>query len=335
MGIHNLTKIIKKYYRPIEHPLSFYRTKKMAFDASLLTYQYLIAIRSDGAQLAYNSTSTSHISGFFYKIINLAEIGIKPLFVFDGKPPQVKSEEIARRNERRKNAAEKYSEAEEQMDKIEMEKYDKRKLKIGKEHTDEIKLLLDAMGVAYTISENEAEAFCATLCRKGIVDYVCTEDMDALCFRAPVLLKNFVKDTVAEYRLDEILRDMKLEFSAFMDLCILLGCDYAGTIKGIGPMKAETLIRRHGNIENIVKELNITGYEYEKARETFLSMKNNVDVGFVGIDWQKYDRSRVFEFLKEKNFDERRINNGLDRYEKCRNKREQSRLSDMFKKRAK
>lgn len=332
MGIHNLTKVIKKYYKPPEHPLSFYRTKKMAFDASLLTYQYLIAIRSDGAQLAYNNVSTSHISGFFYKIINLIESGIKPIFVFDGKPPIIKSEEIAKRNERRKDAEKKYLAAEEEMDKIKMEKYDKRKLKMGKQHADEIKALLDYMGVSYTVSDNEAEAFCASLCKEGIVDYICTEDMDALCFQAPILLKNSSKDSMAEYNLAEIIKCMKLEFTEFVDLCILLGCDYTGTIKGIGATRAESLIKSHKTIENIVEKLKVTDYEYQKARDTFFQMKSHVVVDSIGVNWEKYDRQKVLSFLLEKNFDEKRINNGLDRYEKCKQKKEQSRLSDLFKK---
>lgn len=330
MGIRNLAKVINKYHKPSERPLAFYRTKKIAFDASLLIYQYLIAIRSDGAQLTYNNASTSHISGFFYKIVNLAECGIRPIFVFDGKPPSLKKEVLDMRNERRKSAAKRYSEAKEKMDKIEMEKYDKRKIKIGKEHTDDIMVLLNAMGVPYVVSENEAEACCAMLCRRGIVDYVCTEDMDALCFKAPVILRNCKKDTVVEYRLNDILTDIKMSFNEFLDLSILLGCDYLGTIKGIGPTKAESLIRNHKSIENITKALNITDYKYEDARQIFLQMDSDIQVNTVGIDWHKYDRSKVLDFMLLHNFSEHRIVSALNRYEKCKQVKAQTRLTDIF-----
>ncbi|MEQ2172618.1 Elongation of fatty acids protein 2 [Goodea atripinnis] len=41
----------------------------------------------------------------------------------------------------------------------------------------------------------------------------------------------------------------------FIDLCILLGCDYCGTIKGIGPKRAIDLIRQHGSIEEILENI--------------------------------------------------------------------------------
>lgn len=41
----------------------------------------------------------------------------------------------------------------------------------------------------------------------------------------------------------------------FIDLCILLGCDYCDTIKGIGPKTALKLIKEYKSIENILKHL--------------------------------------------------------------------------------
>lgn len=41
----------------------------------------------------------------------------------------------------------------------------------------------------------------------------------------------------------------------FIDLCILLGCDYCGTIKGIGPKRAIDLIKQHGSIEEILENI--------------------------------------------------------------------------------
>lgn len=35
----------------------------------------------------------------------------------------------------------------------------------------------------------------------------------------------------------------------FIDLCILCGCDYTSNIRGIGPVKALSLIQKHGTIE--------------------------------------------------------------------------------------
>lgn len=68
-------------------------------------YQYLIAVRQEGAQLqSFEGEVTSHLSGFFYRTIRLIENGIKPIFVFDGKPPEMKSGTLEKRAERRAEA---------------------------------------------------------------------------------------------------------------------------------------------------------------------------------------------------------------------------------------
>ena len=41
----------------------------------------------------------------------------------------------------------------------------------------------------------------------------------------------------------------------FTDLCILLGCDYCDSIKGIGQKRALDLIKQHRNIETILKNI--------------------------------------------------------------------------------
>lgn len=49
---------------------------------------------------------TSHIAGFAPRVIRLLESGVKPVFVFDGKPPKQKSGELQARAEKRQEAAE-------------------------------------------------------------------------------------------------------------------------------------------------------------------------------------------------------------------------------------
>lgn len=334
MGIHNLNKFLKKFYTPENRKTKYFKSQKIAFDASLLMYQYLIAIRSDGAQLSFGDSSTSHLNGFFYKVIYLVESGIRPIFVFDGKPLEIKSKEIEKRNARRDEAQKKYEEAEAVGNKEEMMKYDKRKIKITAKHNNEIKELLRLMGIMFVESENEAEALCSQMCKEQVVDYVCTEDMDALCFGAPKLLRNPKKDVFHEYDLKEILQKVKMSFEEFVDFCILLGCDYTGTLPGIGVKRSENLIRDHKNIENILEHLKIEEYNYQPARDTFFTLKSKHEIKNVHVEWENYDREGVLELLKRNNFDEIRISNALDRYEKCKEEKplRQTKLTDMFKK---
>lgn len=41
----------------------------------------------------------SHIQGMFYRTSRMIQAGMKPVYVFDGKPPQMKRDELDRRYE--------------------------------------------------------------------------------------------------------------------------------------------------------------------------------------------------------------------------------------------
>jgi 5'-3' exonuclease len=68
-----------------------------------------------------------------------------------------------------------------------------------------------------------------------------TEDMDALTFGSPRLVRNLTfsfagqkQEFAYEYNLQQCLAELKMTMKQFVDLCILLGCDFAPKIKGIG-----------------------------------------------------------------------------------------------------
>jgi len=46
-----------------------------------------------------------------------------------------------------------------------------------------------------------------------------------------------------------------MNMDEFIDLCIMCGCDYTKSIGGIGPIRAFKMVKDHGNIENILKEI--------------------------------------------------------------------------------
>ncbi len=77
------------------------------------------------------------------------ENGIKPVYVFDGKPPELKGGELAKRQERRAEAQEGLEKANETGDAADQEKFSKRLVKVTKEHNEECRKLLKLMGVPY------------------------------------------------------------------------------------------------------------------------------------------------------------------------------------------
>lgn len=60
-------------------------------------YQFLIAVRQgDGQQLMNESgETTSHLMGFFYRTLRMIEHGMKPMYVFDGQPPDLKKKVVS------------------------------------------------------------------------------------------------------------------------------------------------------------------------------------------------------------------------------------------------
>lgn len=195
-------------------------------------YQFLIAVRAEGAQLtSVDGETTSHLMGIFYRTIRLLEKGIKPVYVFDGKPPDMKGGELLKRAERREEAQKALDKATEAGDQAEMEKFNRRLVKVTKEHNNEAKELLKLMGVPYIDAASEAEAQCAVMVKAGKVYGVATEDMDALTFGSNILLRHMTfsearKMPVQEIHYDKVLKGLELETDEFIDLCILMGCDY-------------------------------------------------------------------------------------------------------------
>jgi len=87
--------------------------KIVAIDAYNALYQFLSIIRQpDGTPLKDRSGRiTSHLSGLFYRTCNLLELGIKPIYIFDGVPPEMKEAEIRRRAKIKEEAQVRYERA--------------------------------------------------------------------------------------------------------------------------------------------------------------------------------------------------------------------------------
>lgn len=71
----------------------------------------------------------------------------------------------------------------------EVDRYSKRTVRMSTQHKEDCKELLQLMGVPVVEAPCEAEAQCAALARDGKVWAVASEDMDALTFRAPILVR--------------------------------------------------------------------------------------------------------------------------------------------------
>ena len=256
MGV-NLRSIAE----PKQIELEKLRGKKIAIDAFNALYQFLSIIRGMTGELLRDNKGrvTSHLSGLFYRNMNLLETGIKMVYVFDGVPPKLKSFEIARRREVKERAGQMYREALERRDYFAAKKFASATSYLDNQMVDESKKLLDLMGIPWIQAPSEGEATAAQLNIKEIVDYTASQDYDSLLFGAPRLVRNVTisgkrKLPNRNVRVDVIPETVSLEDvlslngvtrEQLIDIGILLGTDFNPEgFQGIGPATALKLIKK-------------------------------------------------------------------------------------------
>jgi flap endonuclease-1 len=337
-----------------EHEIGFFTGRKVAVDASMALYQFLIAIRSgDGGQQQQLTNEagevTSHIQGMFNRTIRMMTNGLKPCFVFDGKPPQLKSGELAKRTKKREEAEADLKAAEEAGNAEDVDKYNKRLTRVTKQHNADVKELLRLMGVPVVEAPSEAEGQCAELAKKGKVWGVATEDMDVLTFQTPYQLKKLTmaasrKEPIQLIEYQKILDGLEITKDQFIDLCVLCGCDYCDAVKGIGPKKALIGIKKYGTIEKFLASIDKDAKGitvpanwlteepiYVEARRIFNELEV-IDGDTLDLKWEDCDEKGLRTFLIEKNgFDEKRVMSAIERLKKAKSKGGQTRMDSFFK----
>lgn len=183
---------------------------------------------------------TGHLVGLFHRTIQFLENGIKPIWVFDGKPPELKSFVLDQRKENKQQAIAEKTAAMDSGDLETAKKMAGRSVTVTKEMTRDAKTLIRLMGVPIIESPGEAESQCAELVKQGLAYATASEDMDSLTFGTNVLLRGFnsKKEPIVQIELKPALEQLGLTMDKFIDVCILCGCDYTTNIAGIGPIKA-------------------------------------------------------------------------------------------------
>ncbi len=304
--------------------------RKIAVDAFNAMYQFLSTIRQrDGTPLMDSKGRiTSHLSGFFYRTINLMEAGIKPAYVFDGKPPEFKTRELERRREVRAEAEEKWHEALEKGNLEEAKKYAMRASRVNEMLIGDAKKLLELMGVPTVQAPSEGEAQAAYMAAQKVVYASASQDYDSLLFGAPKLVRNLTitgrrklpgKNVYVEVRpeiiiLEGALKELGINREKLIELAILVGTDYnPGGIKGIGPKKALAIVKRVKDpLAKYQKEASVDLYA---IKEFFL---NPPATDEYELKWHEPDEEGILNFLcEEHDFSEGRVKSGLERLRKA------------------
>merc|ERR1719480_536481 len=267
------------------------------------------------------------------------EAGIKPVYVFDGKPPDLKLGELEARRQKRDEATAKLQAAVEAGDAEQVLKSTKMTVRVTKEQNEETKKLLRLMGVPVVDAPSEAEATCAALCRDGKVFAAATEDADCLTFGTKLLIRNLMaaesqKKQILEVNLERALEQLNVSMDQFIDFCILSGCDYCDTLKGVGPSTAIKLLLQHGSIEKVLENLPAEkipeNFRYQVAREFFQECEA-VDTSQVDFKFQDPDVDGLTKFLVEEcTFAKERVERYIDRLKASKTRSKQRPLDSFF-----
>jgi flap endonuclease-1 len=328
MGIQGLGKLIssKANGAVVVKTLQSYQGQNIAVDASVCIYQFLIAMRwaYRGHDLKNrNGQTSSHLLGFLTRTAGLMERDIYPLYVFDGPPPALKLNTLNARIQRQQEAQIALDSGALDSDLDEMKRLSKRTIRMNSGHVEECKKLLSLLGLPIIQAKSEAEATCAALVKSGLCSAISTEDMDALTLGAPRVTRHLSaseskkkKIPLTEIQLDVVLKSMKLTMDQFIDLCIMLGCDYHPKLAGLGPESAYEAIKCYGSIEgylssakNVKKKPDLT--LIQEVRQQFKHPEVTICTAEELMP-QAPNESEIFQFLcKDRQFSVERVEKAL------------------------
>lgn len=310
--------------------------KEIAIDAMNTLYQFLSIIRQrDGTPLKDSDGNiTSHLSGLFYRNINLLEENIRPVFVFDGAMPDLKQKESSKRRKKREEARKEWKKLQEE-GKI-SEAYSKatQSSKIDSEMIEEAKDLLEAMGLPYIDAPSEGEAQAAYMSTDdypGDIYAVGSQDWDCLLFGADTMVKNLTtrktrktsgggKKEISTERiqLDNVLEQLDVSHEKLIWMGILMGTDFnPDGIQGIGPKTALKLVKKYESFEELLEDEKV---EWESENDPYIILEFFLSPPVEDIDYsfEEPNPDKIREVLVDRHdFSEDRVNSGIKKLEKA------------------
>ncbi len=320
--------------------------KVLAIDGFNILYQFLTTIRTpDGRPLTDSrGRVTSHLIGLFSRTTNFLKQGLKPVFVFDGKVPELKHHELEKRAAVKAEAQKLYEKAAEAEDVAGMQKYGGRTARLTKEMVGEAKALLGFLGIPVVQAPSEGEAQASFIVRQGDAWGVVSQDFDSLLYGADRLVRNLsiagrrkktgvlgtvkVEPEMIEFR--QVLKNLDISQDQLIALAMLVGTDYhPGGVKGIGPKKALALVREQKSLDKIFAAAKWNEHCSLHWQEIFDVFKKMPVTRDYSLKFKAPDKAGVTDFLvKEHDFGVERVESALGELQEQHSRRQQKGLGD-------
>ena len=320
MGLQ-LTSLVQGEFITVEELFD----KVVAIDAFNWIYQFLSIIRQpDGTPLKdSHDRVTSHLSGLYYRTLKLLEAGVRPVYVFDGKPPEFKAV-VAKRRDIRAEAMREWQQALERKDYEAASKFAKRSTTITAEIIEGSKQLLETMGIPFIQAPSEGEAMCALLVKNKDAWCAASQDYDTLLFGADRLVRNLSisgkkkrgKETVfvnpEMLTLEATLKNLGITRDQLIIVGMLMGTDFnPGGITGYGPKKALELVKEKKTLKRVFEGL---PWDVSVSPEQIFDFFKNPPSVDYNIKFKEPDEAAIKKVLcDEHDFSEERIGNALSK----------------------
>jgi flap endonuclease-1 len=283
--------------------------KKIAVDAYNMIYRAMLAPKTN-SMTTKNGKITAHIRIIFTQLLKFMRMGIKQIWIFDGKPPEIKNPELERRTELKEKAKKDMENA----DEIKKETYVKRTFQIIPEYVNDIKELLTIMQIPWIQAEGEADPECANLVNDGMVDAVLSSDPDVFLYGCSTLIKptkhisstgKSSKSIYKIFNLYQILTKFDLSFTQFIDIALHLGTDYASKTKGVGlaTVMSKVKEKKIELDENQFKAKKFISTTAENLRQT----KRDININEFSQTLTEDIKKKLIEHLVKLDFDEEKI----------------------------
>lgn len=308
------------------------QNRVIAIDAHNVLHQFLSSIRQrDGTPLKdAQGRITSHLTGLLHRTATMVDIKIKPIYIFDGTPHPLKQKTLDLRKKRKILAEQQWKEALEKGDLTTARSKAQQTSRVTPEIIEQSKELLQALGIPYIQAPGEGEVQACYLVQKGDAYAVGSQDYDSLLVGTPVLIRNLTssskrklpgKKAYTPVHPERIQLNMNLEklgitHKQLVDMAILIGTDFNDGVKGIGPKKSLSLLKKNGNVENVLSTMggeNIPSFEeIAQIREIFLHP--NITKQYT-LTWDLPDEDAVMKLLCENyKFSENRVKPALEKF---------------------
>lgn len=314
--------------------------RTIAVDAYNTIYQFLTIIRQpDGTPLMdQNGNVTSHLSGLFFRMIELIGNGIRPIMVFDGIPSLLKQRTINARMKRRDEAFSEWQKAREEGNLEEARTRAQQSTRITKEIVSSSKHLLELMGIPYVNAPSEGEAEASHMCKNGRTDLVGSQDYDTLLFGAPKVVRNltisgrrklprkniYVNVEPELVDLESTLHSLAISNRQLIWIGIMLGTDFNEGIRGIGPKTALKIAKPSRSLDEVIAEVKKKfGAEFDTDVHEVENLFLNPEVIDVPEDAVRYaqrpDKPEILRFMcDEHGFSRERIEKFADKLASAR-----------------